>query len=337
MLQKNWQTLTKPDSYKVEEISPFKKSVTIKPLERGFGHTLGNSLRRILLSSIRGAAATAIKIDGVMHEFTSIPGVLEDVTDIILNVKGINFVSHAETSKQVTVSAKGPCVVTAGMISATSEISVANPDHVICNLDKDADFSMTLTVDSGKGYVPASENKSEEMPLGTIAIDSLYSPVKMVVYKVDNTRVGQATNFDKLVLTVETNGTIDPEDAVALAARIMQEQLAPFINFEEPKDVKEQVEEEEETVPRALLKKVSELELSVRAANCLKNDNIVYIGDLVLRTEPEMLKTPNFGRKSLNEIKAVLQEMGLSLGMDVPNWPPENIEELAKKYDDPYN
>lgn len=337
MLQKNWQTLTKPDSYKVEEISSFKKSVTIKPLERGFGHTLGNALRRILLSSVRGAAVTALKIDGVMHEFTSIPGVLEDVTDIVLNVKGINFVSHAEAAKQVTVTAKGPCVVTAGMISATSEISVSNPDHVICNLDKGADFTMTLTVDSGKGYVPASENKSEEMPLGTIAIDSLYSPVKTVVYKVDNTRVGQATNFDKLVLTVETNGTIDPEDAVALAARIMQEQLAPFINFEEPKDVKEQVEEEEETVPRALLKKVSELELSVRAANCLKNDNIVYIGDLVLRTEPEMLKTPNFGRKSLNEIKAVLQEMGLSLGMDVPNWPPENIEELAKKYDDPYN
>jgi DNA-directed RNA polymerase subunit alpha len=196
---------------------------------------------------------------------------------------------------------------------------------------------MTLTVAHGKGYVPASENKNEDMPLGTIAIDSLYSPVKMVIYKVDNTRVGQATNFDKLTLTIETNGTVDPEDAVALAARIMQDQMAPFINFEEPKDVKQQVEEEEETVPRALLKKVSELELSVRAANCLKNDNIVYIGDLVLRTEPEMLKTPNFGRKSLNEIKAVLQEMGLSLGMDVPNWPPENIEELAKKFDDPYN
>ena len=337
MLQKNLQTLTKPDTYKVEELSSFKKSITLKPLERGFGHTLGNALRRVLLSSIRGAAVTAIKIDGVMHEFTSIPGVLEDVTDIILNVKGINFVSHADIAKQVTVSAKGPCVVTAGMISATSEITIANPDHVICNLDKDAEFSMTLTVDHGKGYVPASENKNEDMPLGTIAIDSLYSPVKMVIYKVDNTRVGQATNFDKLTLTIETNGTVDPEDAVALAARIMQDQMAPFINFEEPKDVKQQVEEEEETVPRALLKKVSELELSVRAANCLKNDNIVYIGDLVLRTEPEMLKTPNFGRKSLNEIKAVLQEMGLSLGMDVPNWPPENIEELAKKFDDPYN
>jgi DNA-directed RNA polymerase subunit alpha len=338
VLQKNWQTLIKPDSFNVETINENKKSLVLKPLERGFGHTLGNALRRILLSSVRGSAVTAIKIDGIMHEFTSIPGVLEDVTDIVLNVKGIDLVSHAEGAKQIMVKAEGPCVVTAGMIQGGSDVEIINKDHVICTLDKGAHFSMTLVVEQGKGYVPASENKKEDHPLGMIAIDALYSPVKMASYKVENTRVGQDTNFDKLTLIVETNGTIDPEDAVALAARIMQEQLVSFINFEEPEEAPAVGEsQEEETVPRALLRKVSELELSVRAANCLKNDNIVYIGDLVLRTEPEMLKTPNFGRKSLNEIKAVLNEMGLSLGMDVPNWPPENIEELAKKYDDPYN
>lgn len=337
MLQKNWQTLIRPDSFNVETVGENKKILVLKPLERGFGHTLGNALRRILLSSVRGAAVTAIKIDGVMHEFTSIPGVMEDVTDIILNVKGVNLVSHSENSKQVTIKADGPCVVTAGMIDGGSDIEVINKDHVICTLDKGAQFTMSLIVEQGKGYVSSADNKKEDHPLGMIAIDALYSPIKAVSYKVDHTRVGQDTNFDKLALTVESNGSIDPEDAVALAARILQEQLLPFINFEEPKETPVEEEQEEETVPRALLKKVSELELSVRAANCLKNDNIVYIGDLVLRTEPEMLKTPNFGRKSLNEIKAVLQEMGLHLGMDVPNWPPENIEELAKKYDDPYN
>lgn len=334
MIQKNWQELIKPTNLEVTSGEGGNKAkIVVEPLERGFGLTLGNALRRVLLSSLQGGAVTAIKIDGVLHEFSVIPGVREDVTDIVLNVKGLAVAVHNEGQKLMTLKAEGPCVVTAAMIETGHDVEIMNPDHVICNLDAGAKISMELTVDTGKGYVPAYQNKPADAPIGLIAIDAIYSPVKKVSYKVENTRVGQITDYDKLTMVVETNGVVTPEDAVAYAARILQDQLKPFINFDEPENEVEDVKEE---LPfnRNLLKKVDELELSVRSANCLKNDNIVYIGDLVQKTEAEMLRTPNFGRKSLNEIKEVLAKMGIHLGMETPGWPPENIEELIKKCDD---
>ena len=334
MIQKNWQELIKPTNLEVTSGEGGNKAkIVVEPLERGFGLTLGNALRRVLLSSLQGGAVTAIKIDGVLHEFSVVPGVREVVTDIVLNVKGLAVAVHNEGQKIMTLKAEGPCTVTAAMIETGHDVEIMNPDHVICNLDAGAKISMELTVDTGKGYVPASQNKPADAPIGLIAVDAIYSPVKKVSYKVENTRVGQITDYDKLTMVVETNGVVTPEDAVAFAARILQEQLKPFINFDEPENEVEDVKEE---LPfnRNLLKKVEELELSVRSANCLKNDNIVYIGDLVQKTEAEMLRTPNFGRKSLNEIKEVLAKMGIHLGMDTPGWPPENIEELIKKCDD---
>jgi DNA-directed RNA polymerase subunit alpha len=307
-----------------------------EPLERGFGMTLGNALRRILLSSLQGAAVTSAHIDGVLHEFSSIAGVREDVTDIILNVKEIAFLMHVEGPKRLTLRKEGPGVVTAGDIQETADIRILNPNHPICTLDEDAEIRMEFTVNTGKGYVPAERNRPEDAPIGLIPVDSLYSPCRKVSYKVENTREGQILDYDKLTMTIETNGAVGPEDALAYAARILQDQLNVFVNFEEPRK-----EQAAETIPDlafnpAFLKKVDELELSVRSANCLKNDNIVYIGDLVQKTEAEMLRTPNFGRKSLNEIKEVLAQMGLHLGMEVPGWPPENIEELAKRFEDHY-
>lgn len=336
MIQNNWQKLIKPSEVKVVpgEVSQCSAQIVVEPLERGFGHTLGNALRRTLLSSIRGAAVTSIKIDGVVHEFSTVQGVQEDVTDIILNIKNLAVRMDVEGPKKVKLTSKGAAVITAGMIETGPDIEVLNPDLVICHADDDAVFSMEMTVEHGNGYVPAGSHKKELKEIGSIAIDAIYSPVKLVAYKVENTRVGQVTDYDKLILNVETNGTVSPEDAIAYSARILQDQLVAFVNFDEPQEVVATEEEEDFPIPKALLRKVSELELSVRAANCLKNDNIVYIGDLVQRTEPEMLKTPNFGRKSLNEIKQVLMEMGLHLGMEVSGWPPENIEELAKKLDD---
>ncbi len=334
MIQKNWQELIKPTNLEVTSGEGGNKAkIVVEPLERGFGLTLGNALRRVLLSSLQGGAVTAIKIDGVLHEFSVVPGVREDVTDIVLNVKGLAVAVHNEGQKTMTLKAEGPCTVTAAMIETGHDVEIMNPDHVICNLDAGAKISMELTVDTGKGYVPAYQNKPADAPIGLIAVDAIYSPVKKVSYKVENTRVGQITDYDKLTLVVETNGVVSPEDAVAYAARILQDQLKPFINFDEPENEVEDVKEE---LPfnRNLLKKVDELELSVRSANCLKNDNIVYIGDLVQKTEAEMLRTPNFGRKSLNEIKEVLAKMGIHLGMETPGWPPENIEELIKKCDD---
>ena len=338
MIEKNWQELQKPDqiSVKSSEYNPRQEVITVSPLERGFGITLGNSLRRILLSSLQGAAITAVQIQGVVHEFSSIPGVREDVTDLILNVKGVSVSMEQEGARKVRLSAEGPLAVTAGMISESAGIEIMNPDHVICHLDKGASLSMELTVETGKGYVPASQNRSEDTPIGLIPVDAIFSPIRQVAYKVENERVGQITDFDKLLLTIETDGSITPEDAVAFAARIMQDQLQPFINFEEPQLEVAADEVEELPFNRNLLRKVDELELSVRSANCLKNDNIVYIGDLVQKTEGEMLRTPNFGRKSLNEIKEVLKVMNLELGMDVENWPPENIEDLAKRLDEPF-
>ena len=337
MIQKNWQELIKPN--KVDFITNGSRThatVVAEPLERGFGLTLGNTLRRVLLSSLRGAAVTAIQIDGVLHEFSSIPGVREDTTDIVLNVKEIAIRMEGEGPKRMVVRKEGPGVVTAGDIQTVGDVEILNPDHVICTLDEGAEIRMEFTVNTGKGYVPADRNRAEDAPIGLIPVDSLYSPIRKVSYKIENTREGQVLDYDKLTLNIETNGSVSGEDAVAYAARILQDQLAIFVNFEEPQKEAPQEQVAELAFNPALLKKVDELELSVRSANCLKNDNIVYIGDLIQKTEAEMLRTPNFGRKSLNEIKEVLASMGLHLGMEVPAWPPENIEDLAKRYEDQY-
>ncbi len=338
MIQKNWQELIKPNKLEVIPGDDAKRPTTVvaEPLERGFGLTLGNALRRILLSSLQGAAISSVQIDGVLHEFSSIPGVREDVTDIVLNIKDIAIRMQGEGPKRMVLKKQGPGAVLAGDIAVSGDVTVLNPNLVICNLDEGAEIRMEFTVNTGKGYVPADQNRAEDAPIGLIPVDALYSPVKKVAYRVENTREGQVLDYDKLTLNIETNGSITPEDAVAYAARILQDQLNVFVNFEEPRR-----EEAAPSIPElafnpALLKKVDELELSVRSANCLKNDNIVYIGDLIQKTEAEMLRTPNFGRKSLNEIKEVLAQMGLHLGMDVTGWPPENIEELAKRFEEHY-
>ena len=338
VIQKNWQTLIKPKQLSVESGDDPKRVATVvaEPLERGFGLTLGNALRRVLLSSLQGAAVTSMQIEGVLHEFSSMPGVLEDVTDIVLNVKSIDLRMYGEEPKRMRLRANGPGEIRAGSIETGHDIDILNPELVICTLDSGARIVMELTVESGKGYVPATQNRPEDAPIGLIPVDALFSPVRKVSYRVENTRVGQVTDYDRLSVRVETNGAVTPEDAVALAARILQDQLQLFINFEEPRHPSEELRPSELPFNKNLLRKVDELELSVRSANCLKNDNIVYIGDLVQKSEAEMLRTPNFGRKSLNEIKEVLAQMGLHLGMEIVNWPPENIEELAKRLDEPY-
>ena len=344
---KNWQELKKPVALDKKGGGDSKRKATFvaEPLERGFGLTLGNALRRVLLSSLQGAAVTSIKIENVLHEFSSLAGVREDVTDIVLNVKQIALRMQGEGSKRLQLSATGPAEVTAGDIATSGDIEVLNPDLVICHLDDGATLNMELTAQAGKGYVPAAANRPADAPIGLIPVDALYSPVRQVAYKVENTRVGQELDYDKLTLTIETDGTITPEDAVAYSARILQDQLQLFVHFDEgmvataptassamaPIGGTAEPETNSNQLNRFLLKKVDELELSVRSANCLKNDNIIYIGDLVQKTEAEMLRTPNFGRKSLNEIKEVLASMGLRLGMEIPGWPPENIEEMAKK------
>ena len=332
---KNWKALIKPS--KVDVKTHDNKSIatiTAEPLEKGYGMTIGNSLRRIMLSSIRGSAVTAIQIDGVLHEFSSIKGVREDVTDIVLNVKSLALKSHSEGPKKLILDASGPGEIKANKILENPDIEILNPDFTICNLDEGTKFHMELTVNSGKGYVPANLNKIKDPPLGLIAIDSLFSPVKKVSYSVSTAREGKALDYDKLTLEIETNGSIAADDALAYAARIFQDQLSMFINFDEPKEAIPQQKPVEPEFNKNLLKKVDELELSVRSMNCLKNDNIIYIGDLVQKTESEMLRTPNFGRKSLNEIKEVLGSMSLYLGMEVPNWPPENIAELSQKLEE---
>jgi DNA-directed RNA polymerase subunit alpha len=338
VIQKNWQELIKPAKLEVEAgIDPNRMATIVaEPLERGFGLTLGNALRRILLSSLQGAAVTAIQIEGVLHEFSSVPGVREDVTDIVLNMKGVALKMHVEGPKHVTLKATGPGEVTAGQIETGADIEVMNPDLVICHLDKGAKLSMELVVDNGKGYVAATSNKQEDSPIGLIPIDAVFSPVRKVSYKIENSRVGQVTDHDKLAIDVLTNGALTPDDAVALAARILQDQLQLFINFDEPDQKSDAEQKDDLPFNRNLLRKVDELELSVRSANCLKNDNIIYIGDLVQKSEADMLRTPNFGRKSLNEIKEVLSQMGLHLGLEIAAWPPENIEELAKRLEDPF-
>jgi DNA-directed RNA polymerase subunit alpha len=343
---KNWQEMKKPNSLEKRSTggdSRRRATFVAEPLERGFGLTLGNSLRRVLLSSLQGAAVTSIRIEGVLHEFSSLAGVREDITDLVLNVKQVALRMEGDQPRRLALSATGPGEVTAGQIATTGDIEVMNGDLVLCHLDDGATLNMELTAEAGKGYVPAAANRPADAPIGIIPVDALYSPVRQVSYKVENTRVGQELDYDKLTLTVETDGTITPDDAVAYAARILQDQLQLFVHFDDSLAAHvpshghshgpsaAETEQDANQLNRYLLKKVDELELSVRSANCLKNDNIIYIGDLVQKTEAEMLRTPNFGRKSLNEIKEVLSSMGLRLGMDIPGWPPENIEEMAKK------
>jgi len=334
-IDKNWKSLIKPGKLNIK--SNEDKSITTviaEPLEKGYALTIGNSLRRILLSSIQGSAITAIQIDGVLHEFSSINGVREDVTDIVLNLKALSIKVMSNGPKKLILDVKGPGLIKAKDIQANSEVTILNPELVICHLDDNTKFHMELIADSGKGYRPSEKNKVEDAPLGLIAIDSLFSPVKQVSFTVDNAREGKSLDYDKLVMVVETDGSISAEDAVAYAARIFQDQLSLFINFDEPQEIVQKKQIVEPEFNKNLLKKVDELELSVRSMNCLKNDNIVYIGDLVQKTEPEMLRTPNFGRKSLNEIKEVLSSMSLYLGMEIPNWPPDNIAELSKKLEE---
>jgi DNA-directed RNA polymerase subunit alpha len=342
---KNWQEMKKPNALEKKATGDARRKATFvaEPLERGFGLTLGNSLRRVLLSSLQGAAVTSIKIEGVLHEFSSLAGVREDMTDLVLNVKQVALRMEGDQPKRLALAATGPGEVTARQIATTGDIEVMNPDLVLCHLDEGATLNMELIAETGKGYVPAASNRPVDAPIGLIPVDALYSPVRQVSYKVENTRVGQELDYDKLTITVETDGTLTPDDAIAYAARILQDQLQLFVHFDEGMALTAipsgaghaapsgDADQDANQLNRYLLKKVDELELSVRSANCLKNDNIIYIGDLVQKTEAEMLRTPNFGRKSLNEIKEVLSSMGLRLGMDIPGWPPENIEEMAKK------
>ncbi|MES2215013.1 MAG: DNA-directed RNA polymerase subunit alpha [Pseudomonadota bacterium] len=337
-LNKNWNSLIKPTRFVTnhERDNTNIAIITVEPLERGFGLTVGNVLRRVLLSSLQGAAITSVKIPGVEHEFSAIPGVKEDVVDVVLNLKAVVVKMHNSEKKTLRLHAVGPCEVTAGMIETNHDVEILNPGQIICTLAKGSSLELELVAQTGRGYVPAAVSRETgDLPIGVIPVDALFSPVKQVSFKLENTRVGQVTNYDKLILKVETDGSVTPEMAVALAARIIQDQMQLFVTFDE---VEEDKQEELEELPfnPVLLKKVDELELSVRSQNCLKNDNIVYIGDLVCKTESEMLKTPNFGRKSLNEIKDILSGFGLKFGMEIEGWPPENLEGLAKKYEDPY-
>jgi DNA-directed RNA polymerase subunit alpha len=321
---RNWRDLIRPKTIAVEpdSLTDFYGKFTCEPLERGFGITLGNSLRRVLLSSLQGAAATAVRIDGALHEFTTVTDVVEDVTDLILNIKEVVFKAANPRAYTVRIDKEGPGPVLARDIHLTEGLEILNPDLVLCMLDKRGPLSMELTVNVGRGYVPAERNKTATMPIGTIPIDALFSPIRKVNYMVQNARVGQVTDYDKLVLEVWTNGSVRPADAVAFAAKILKEQVSIFINFEETEETSYTApSQDEEPVNENLFRSVDELELSVRSANCLQNANITLIGELVQRTEQDMLKTKNFGRKSLKEIKEILANMGLSLGMKIDNWP----------------
>jgi DNA-directed RNA polymerase subunit alpha len=318
---RNWRDLIKPKTVPVEDASSTYGKFVCEPLERGFGITLGNALRRVLLSSLQGAAITAVKIDGALHEFTSVPDVVEDVTEIVLNLKEVVCKAHSPKTHVVRIDKEGPCEVTAGDIQVTDQIEILNPKHVICTVAKGGRFSAELTINVGRGYVPAERNKTPGMPIGTTAIDGIFSPIRKVNYTVTNARVGQITDYDKLTLEVWTNGSVRPQDAVAYAAKILKDQLSIFINFEEEEETSTLAASDDEPLNENLFRSVEELELSVRSANCLQNANIHLIGELVQKTEADMLKTKNFGRKSLKEIKEILADMGLSLGMKIDSWP----------------
>ncbi|MDH3285682.1 MAG: DNA-directed RNA polymerase subunit alpha [Acidobacteriota bacterium] len=331
----NWRALIRPRRLEVEEPTQSEAygRFSCEPLERGFGITLGNALRRVLLSSLQGAAITSVRTEGVLHEFSSIPGVHEDVADVILNLKEVRLRLHSLEPRLVRIHKKGPGTIVAGDIAVDdASLEVMNPDLKIATLSEDADVEMEITVANGKGYVLAENNKTEEMAIGTIPIDSIFSPVHRVNYTVTPARVGRETDFDRLNLEVWTDGTLAPADAVAYAAKILKDQLTIFINFEEPQELQLQASDEPEPLNPNLFRSVDELELSVRSANCLQNANIRFIGELVQRTEADMLKTKNFGRKSLNEIKEVLASMDLSLGMKLDGFPPRNeIDRLRER------
>ena len=328
-MYRNWRDLISPKKLQVESESLTNTygKFFAEPFERGFGTTLGNSLRRVLLSSLQGAAITSVKIKGVLHEFSSIPGVTEDVTNIILNLKGVSLKMHGNEARIVRIIHKGDGVVKAGDIVTDANVEILNPDHHIATCSKDANLEMEMVVRLGKGYVPSDRNRDEKAPVGTMPIDAIFSPIKKVNFTVSNARVGQMTDYDKLTLEVWTNGSIVPEDAVAFAAKILKEQLSIFINFDEEAEPAEEAEteEERERINENLYRSVDELELSVRSANCLKNAGIKMIGELVSRSEAEMLKTQNFGRKSLNEIKDILADMGLTLGMKLDGFPDPEV------------
>lgn len=324
-MYKNWRDLIKPKKvqFETESLSKYYGKFIAEPFERGFGTTLGNSLRRILLSSLQGAAITSVKIKGVLHEFSAVPGVTEDVTDIILNLKGVKLKVHGNESRVVRIICKGEGIVTAGSILADANVEILNPEHHIATCSKDANLEMEMVVKVGRGYVPADRNRDEKASVGTIPIDSIFSPIQKVNFTVTYARVGQITDYDKLTLEIWTDGSVKPDDALAFAAKILKEQLSIFINFDEESEsfTEAETEEEAEKVNENLYRTVEELELSVRSANCLKNAGIKLIGELVSRSESEMLKTQNFGRKSLNEIKDILGEMGLTLGMKLDSFP----------------
>ena len=327
-MQGSMTGLLKPRIVDVQLLNNLRAKVTIEPLERGFGHTLGNGLRRVLLSWLSGAAVVEVRIDNVLHEYSTIEGVQEDIIDIILNLKGIAIKMHSRTEATVRLHKKGAGPVLASDIEVDHDIEIINPDHVIANLTKEGELNMELRIESGRGYVPApvrnNTSGSDSRPIGTLVLDASYSPVQKVTYEVDSARVEQRTDLDKLIIDIETNGTIDPEDAIRQAAGILQDQLSPFVDLQGSEEVKP-VEKEAEIDP-ILLRPVDDLELTVRSANCLKAESIYYIGDLVQRTEVELLKTPNLGKKSLSEIKEVLHKVGLQLGMRLENWPPDNVE-----------
>jgi DNA-directed RNA polymerase subunit alpha len=334
IVTKNWRDLIKPRGLSVdqESLSNTYGKFVAEPLERGFGITLGNSLRRVLLSSLQGAAITSVKIEGVEHEFMTIPEVAEDVTDIMLNLKEVLLQIHTNEVKTLRIEADGPREIKAGDIIADGQVEVLNPGHHVLTISEGGRVRMEMTARRGRGYVPAEKNKVAGQAIGTIPIDALFSPIRKVNYQVTNARVGQQTDYDKLTLEVWTDGSVAPNDAVAYAAKIVKEQLSIFINFDEAEEPAEEVKPiEEQKLNENLFRSVDELELSVRSANCLQNANIKTIGDLVQKTEAEMLKTKNFGRKSLKEIKEILAEMGLSLGMKLESWPPKTAPQGAPK------
>lgn len=331
-LAKNWLSLQRPGEYFMVDISENRATFCVRPLERGFGMTLGNSLRRVLLSSLQGMSIVGVRIEGIEHEYSTVPGVVEDVLNIILNLKSIALCSTIAERQKLLLEIEGPCVVTAGMIQVPDGVTIVNPELEICNVEKGGKLSLKMVAVGGKGYSSAERNKaSGVLPEAYIAIDSIYSPVKRVSYRIENSRVGAETEFDKLFITIETNGAISPDLALTLGAKIIQDQMQVFIKLVE--DVAETTQEEAKLPfdPKLLIK-VNDLELSVRSQNCLKNENVMYLGDLVVKTELQMLQTPNFGKKSLGEIKELLEKMGLRLGMDVAAWPPAEIEELIKKH-----
>jgi DNA-directed RNA polymerase subunit alpha len=335
-IAKNWTNTIKPDKVLFEELGRGVSKITISPLERGFGTTIGNSLRRVLLSSIRGSAIVAVEVAGILHEFSSVPGMHEDMVNLILNLKAIGIRLEGEEHKSIHLKLKGPSKVLASALGVEKQVIVLTPNQEICTITDSREIEMTIVCDQGKGYVPAEvlQESSVEKKPGRIWIDAVFSPIKKVSFKVEETRVGQKIGYDKLLMYIESNGSVSAETALGLAAKVLQDQLQPLISFDLASEEEAHPKKRELPFDPVLLKKVDELDMSVRSQNCLKNVNIIYMGDLVTKTEAEMLKTPNFGRKSLNEIKEMLTSLGLHFGMLIPQWPPENLEEMTKQHKD---